>query len=142
MCETATPINQQVKCGRCGNVANPTDHWAHGWPLYGKIKIGFPAQAFGALCGMEHIADDEHWLWWREGHPAMTTNDAQEVCFEWKHDNPYRLCYDCQKELLRVIGEFFKIPERASELKNSEEFRRIQEHKGLVLQGIEKLISE
>lgn len=120
MCRTLTPESKQVKCGRCGNVANPTDGWEHEWPLRGKIDIEFPAQAFGALCGMEHIADAHHFAWWYEGHPAMTKNEAQHVTFKWKHTDKWRLCYNCQKELLRVIGRFFHIPERAEELKTDE----------------------
>jgi hypothetical protein len=117
MCRKTTSLEDQVKCGRCGEVANPTDGWEHGWPLYGEIKIGFPAQAFGALCGMKHIAEPEHFSWWNEGHPAMIDNSAQSVAFEWDCDKEWRLCYECQKELLRVIGNFFKIPHRARALK-------------------------
>lgn len=74
MCRNITPEDKIERCGRCGSVANPTDGWEHSWPLYGKIDLGFPAQAFGALCGMQHIAEKEHFKWWSEGHPAMTDN--------------------------------------------------------------------
>ena len=47
----------------------------------------------------------------------MTMNGAQHITFEWEDSSTWRLCYDCQKELFRVIGRFFKIPERALELK-------------------------
>jgi hypothetical protein len=117
MCRTKTPDDEIVKCGRCGESANPNDGWEHGWPLQGKIDVGFPAQAFGALCGMQFIAEPKHFAWWKEGHPAMTKNDAQHIIFEWKHTDEWRLCYDCQKELLRTIGKFFKIPERVEEIK-------------------------
>ena len=122
MCRTPTSEKDLVMCGRCGEVANPTDGWEHGWPLHGKIDIGFPSQAFGALCGMRHIAENHHFLWWGEGHPAMTKNAAQHVTFEWDSENPkFRMCYKCQKELLKVVGEFFKIPESAEEFKEEEE---------------------
>lgn len=117
MCRTTTPEHEQITCGRCGEVANPTDGWEHGWPLFGTIDIGFPAQAFGALCGMRHIAEDHHFKWWGQGHPAMTRNGAQRITFAWKHDAAWRLCYNCQKELLCLIGQFFKIPEAVEALK-------------------------
>ena len=125
MCRNVTPEAQRVACSRCGECANPSDGWEHSWPLYGRLDIGFPSQAFGHLGGCEHIADREHFEWWREGHPAMTTNEAQEVIFEWgngyRFDSTgrYRLCYDCQKQLLRVIGEFFGIPKRVAELRGA-----------------------
>jgi hypothetical protein len=43
----------------------------------------------------------------------MTKNGAQHVCFEWKPGTKYRLCYNCQKALLGVVGEFFGFPQRA-----------------------------
>lgn len=117
MCRKATPVSERVKCGKCGEVANPTDGWEHGWPLYGTIDIGFPSQAFGALCGAKGGADNEHFAVWHEGHPAMTRNDAQHVTFGWTSDSPWRLCYNCQRKLLMVVGEFFGFPERAEQLK-------------------------
>ena len=121
MCRKRTPESEWVFCGRCGEVANPTDGREHGWPLRGKLDILFPAQAFGALCGMEHIAERHHFRWSREGHPAMTRSEAQHVTFEWGATSDWRLCYDCQKELLHTIGRFFKIPERADELREETE---------------------
>ena len=127
MCRTLTQKDKIVHCGRCGEPANPNDGWENGWPLYGRIHLGFPAQAFGALCGMEFIAERHHFKWWHKGHPAMTTNGAQEVVFEWGNGNTYdstgryRLCYECQKELLKVIGKFFGIPEHAEELRETKE---------------------
>jgi hypothetical protein len=90
--------------------------------LYGKLDLGFPGQAFGALGGAKKIAEAHHFKWWHEGHPAMTVNDAQRVTFEWGNGYQYdsqgrfRLCYDCQKTLLKVVGDFFGIPERANQL--------------------------
>lgn len=115
MCNTKTPKEKQVLCSRCGKVANPDDSWIHDWPLYGRIEVGFPSQAFAALGGAKHIADREHFIWWRRGHPALITNEAQEICFLWgngyKYDSRgrYRLCYDCQRELLNMLGRFFGI---------------------------------
>jgi hypothetical protein len=34
-------------------------------------------------------------------------NEAQKVVVEWSHRHAWRLCYPCQKALLRVLGEFF-----------------------------------
>jgi hypothetical protein len=120
---TATPESERILCSRCDKCANPTDGWENGWPLYGRLDIGFPAQAFGHLGRCNHCADAEHFEWWREGHPAMTVNEAQAVTFEWGNGHQYdsrgryRLCYDCQKELLHVLGDFFGIPQRVAELK-------------------------
>lgn len=114
-------VPRLVRCGRCGSREIDGPRWENGWPNYGKIELGFAAQAFGALCGMRHCADREHFLVWREGHPAMTKNGAQHVCFEWKPGTKYRLCYNCQKALLGVVGEFFGFPQRAKELSSANE---------------------
>ncbi|MHB1702379.1 MAG: hypothetical protein ACYCSN_20050 [Acidobacteriaceae bacterium] len=125
MCRNITPPDERVECSRCGGCANPNDGWEHVWPLYGHLEIGFPGQAFGHLGGCDHTADGVHFDWWAEGHPAMTKNEAQEVIFEWgngfKFDSTgrYRLCYDCQKKLLHVVGEFFGIRRRVEELKRA-----------------------
>jgi hypothetical protein len=118
MCRTITLIEERVSCSRCGKTANPTDGWEHGWPLYGYIHLGFPAQAFVALrCGPP-CGDESDFEWWEKGHPAMIQNDAQEVKFQWGNGmtydsvGRYRLCYDCQKALLGVIGTFFGIPKQ------------------------------
>ena len=116
MCRQATPKEKQVLCSRCKQVANPTDGWEHDWPLYGNMSIGFPAQIFAALCGTP-IADEEHFELWREKHPAFIEHYAQSVKIEWGSDKPYRLCYDCQQQLLGIIGEFFGLPQRAAEIK-------------------------
>ncbi|MBU2061154.1 MAG: hypothetical protein KKH44_04805 [Bacteroidetes bacterium] len=124
MCRNVTPKNKQELCSRCGQVANPTDGWEHDWPLYGKIEIGFPAQAFAFLGGASCIADSEHFDWWHKGHPAMTSNEAQSITFEWgngyKYDSKgrYRLCYQCQKKLLKTIGKFFGIDEEVRKIKS------------------------
>lgn len=131
MCRKVTPEEKRVECSRCKEVANPNNGWEHGWPLYGRIELGFPAQAFAFLGGARSIADREHFSWWNEGHPAMTKNGAQDITFEWgngyRFDSTgrYRLCYECQKKLLRVIGEFFGIPDRVAELKAERELTEI-----------------
>lgn len=126
MCRKVTPKEEHIKCSRCNKVANPTDSWEYGWPLYGKLEIGFPGQAFAYLGGAEYIADKEHFAWWSKGHPAMVRNEAQEVVFEWgngyKYDSEkrFRMCYYCQKELLYAIGKFFKIPQEVEKLKETQ----------------------
>ena len=126
MCRTITPLDKQVKCSRCDKVANPTDGWEHGFPLYGRIEVGFPAQIFAFLGGADIIAFAEHFKWWSEGHPAIKKNGAQEVIFEWgngyKYDSPnYRLCRDCQKKLIQMLGEFFGIKKRVEEIREKNE---------------------
>ena len=120
MCRTLTPEDKQVACSRCGNAANPNDGWEHEWPLYGRLHVGFPAQAFAALCG-KRIAGEDQFRAWNKGHPSMVKNGAQDVVFEWgngvEYDSTdrYRLCYECQRVLLGVIGEFFGYGERTGE---------------------------
>lgn len=89
-----------INCSRCGCEADPDNRWENRWPLRGLIDLGFSAQAFGALCGMEYIAESHHFDWWKEGHPAMKINNAQRVVFEWKYDGSFRLCYQYQTELI------------------------------------------
>ncbi|MDD5530948.1 MAG: hypothetical protein PHX21_13105 [bacterium] len=117
MCnDKITPKEEQVKCGRCGKIANPNNHWTNGWPLYGYIKVGFPSILFEILCGNKTTLEQRQ-AWWNKGHPAMTKNEAQEAIFQWSYDNDkYRLCYDCQELLIQTIGKFFKIPQQASKL--------------------------
>jgi len=113
--EMTNPVDAVVSCcTRCGSNNIDTGRWEDGWPNYGRIEIGYAAQAFGALCGAEHCAEPEHFTAWHKGHPAMIENGAQSVIFEWgagyKFDSRerYRLCRGCQKSLLAVIGKFFK----------------------------------
>lgn len=107
MCRTLTPTAKLVLCGRCMKPANPTDGWEHGWPLTGAISLGFPAQAFYELSAGVVREPSERLRAWSISHPAAVENSAQSVRFEWNHTSPYRLCYDCQKALLRVVGKFF-----------------------------------
>jgi hypothetical protein len=103
-------------CDRClGNAE--TGRWESGWPMKGAIDMLAASQAFAKLAGVTGCADKEHFDWWREGHPAMTINEAQHVRFEWSHDGKFRLCYDCHNKLLAVIGEFFGVPRRVAQLK-------------------------
>lgn len=94
-----------TSCDRCTKEIDLSRWENH--TLGGKINLDFPAQAFGALCGMKHTADQEHFEAWRRGHPAATKNEARHVTFEWPNEN-YRLCYDCQKRLLGIVGLFFR----------------------------------
>lgn len=116
MCRSATPEKDRVNCGRCSKCINPTDGWESGWPLYGTITLGFASQAFAYLCGGHNIATGAQFKWWDEGHPAMSKNGAQLVEFKWDSESRWRLCYDCQKELLQTVGKFFGIDKRAREI--------------------------
>jgi len=99
-------------CGRCGSKEIDTPAWHTGWPNYGMIELGAASQAFAHLCG-ENIAGQKEFDAWHKGHPAMVKNEAQEVVFQWgggykNISTAYRLCYDCQHELLALVGAFFK----------------------------------
>jgi len=109
MCElTITPDEEKVNCSHCGEVANPDDAWEYGWPMYGKITIGIDC------CSLNYLWPDGY----REkgmgfNHPAMVASGFQEINFEWgngyKFDSTgkYRLCWDCQRKLMKLIGSFF-----------------------------------
>ena len=106
MCRTATPDQDIVKCSRCGLAANPSDGWEHGWPLYGRIEIGFPSCL------------PDYWNGSRGGGipkiGAVKECSFQDIVLEWgngyRYDSTgkYRLCYECQGKLLQTLGEYFK----------------------------------
>lgn len=101
-------FNQDI-CGHCKEPIQPG--WENGWPLFGTIDLGFSAQAFGALCGMKTCASEAHFEIWSLGHPALEINEAQHLRFRWTEKTDYRLCYSCQKELINLVGKFFKYPQ-------------------------------
>lgn len=112
MCRNRTPEDEQVACSRCGEVANPTDGWEHGWPNYGHIHVGFSSRIFDEVVygGLEIGGD----AWDRvRAHPAFKDTTAQTVEIEWGtgfkygEDGGYRLCRDCQAAFLETLGRFF-----------------------------------
>lgn len=107
-------------CSRCGNRIN-LSRWEEQWPNYGKVQLGFASQIFGTLCGEDGCAKREHFKVWHEGHPAMTLNGAQQICFEWRKggENDYILCRECQREFIGIVGAFFRFPERAEEIRRT-----------------------
>ena len=105
-----------ANCDRC--LKQCGGNWEEGWPCTGVIDLQAASQAFAKLCGVTHgCADPEHFLVWREGHPAMTKNEAQHVRFEWSASGKYRLCYDCHNELISTVGKFFGFHRRAEQLR-------------------------
>lgn len=116
MCNTATPEDKQVLCSRCGEVCNPSDSWKYDWPNYGTITLGASSVINWALLrrvGMKqkfdytnHNAEFNRSII-NEQHPAVEKFGFQEVKIKWSSDSKYRLCWDCQQELIETIGEFF-----------------------------------
>lgn len=103
-------------CNRCLQPCG--SGWEDGWPCTGTIDLQVASQSFAKLCGVTHgCADREHFEVWREGHLAMTLNEAQHVRFEWGADRKYRLCYSCHNTLISKVGEFFGFHRRAQQLK-------------------------
>jgi hypothetical protein len=104
MCRTRTPDSERIPCSRCKNVANPNDGWEHGWPLFGRLDVGIHSCA-------AHKLGDPTWT----PHPAIRDYGAQRVIFEWgngyEYDSRgrYRLCAECQADLLGVLGAFFGV---------------------------------
>jgi hypothetical protein len=125
-----TPKELIVLCSHCGNPANPTTRWESGWPLYGRIELGFPSRIFSPL--VQRVFPDCNTMEKLvEGHKAAVNFEAQEVVFEWgngyKFDSSdrYRLCYKCQRELIEIIGSFFwsDVDMLRSERKENETWR-------------------
>ena len=107
MCRIPTPTEEREACSRCGCVRNPNDGWEHGWPLFGKIDIGFHS------CAGHVLTHGRHGF---PAHPAMTEKSGpQRVVFEWgdggvggySSRNGFRLCEKCQRDLIATIGEWF-----------------------------------
>lgn len=112
MCETVTPPEQWKYCDRCGNILNRTDRWEYDWPNYGTITLGYNSCIDTHLVGGYRASRDRTWL--KEGHPALTEFGFQRVTFRWGkmgENEKYRLCLDCQTELIQMIGRFFAIPD-------------------------------
>lgn len=117
MCSEPTPVEKQVLCSRCGKVCNLSDSWEHDWPMHGDITLGMSSVIHWTL--MEHIEPtDVHEYGDRTKavingtHPAVEKFGYQEVKIRWGHNQPYRLCWDCQHRLIELIGLFFfdKLP--------------------------------
>ena len=123
MCRNPTKEEEQVLCSRCGNVANPDDGWENDWPNYGQILLGFNSVIHWPL--LEKAVGPSFNPGYHENpivksvisgkHPAVKLFGAyQSIIIEWSAgDYPasiskkYRLCRDCQRDLLTIIGEFF-----------------------------------
>ena len=132
MCDEVqpTPKDEQVPCSRCGKICNPTKQWEHGWPNDGYMKLGWNSCIdFALLRDVPAARGDDnplrHAVIFGE-HPLVKKYGAQCIELEWAAFPPlgrgefagqlvpvlaghkrYRLCYDCQQKLLRMIGRFF-----------------------------------
>ena len=95
------------RCGRCGQGIGG-ERWEYGWPNYGRIEIGFAAQIGYAMGGSTPFS----------GCVRFAVNDeAQSAVFQWsngyrpgglvEHESEHHLCFDCQRELLKLLGAFF-----------------------------------
>ena len=124
MCNTATKEEDKVLCSRCNVVANPNDSWEHDWPNYGTINLGASSVIHWSLHrrvtpkGPHDEEFQKHKIVKAvtEGkHPAVQTFGYQDISIQWAGydrypigmNTRYRLCYECQHELLEIIGEFF-----------------------------------
>lgn len=97
-------------CDRCGNDTELEKRNIGYTGTNGEIRLEAAAQAFGYLQGAKYIASKKHFENWnvQNSNSPITKNRAQEVEFKWGTNNKdYNLCWQCQKELLRVIGAFF-----------------------------------
>lgn len=119
MCRNITPADKRVQCSRCGEVANPTDGWEHGWPNYGIIELGFDSCIDWEL--LEDVLDDPMDRYHplsieiRGGkHPVVKKFGYQAIELQWSAESyppkikrDYRLCRECQGALIALIGKFF-----------------------------------
>jgi len=105
------PVDDIVinRCSHCGKSIG--NRWEEGWPMYGNITLGIDC------CSLEY-------LWSKEkqneerlefNHPAMIGSGYQEINIQWgnghKFDSKgrgYRICWHCQRKLIRQIGTFFE----------------------------------
>lgn len=123
MCEEITKDEDKILCSRCGGIANPTDGWQCGWPNYGHIRLGYASciqwELFRQVFSKSPLEADfnEQELVRAvigEKHPAVKRFGFQGIEIEWsvagypqELDAKYRLCRNCQKELLAILGKFF-----------------------------------
>ena len=111
----AKPLVSLTRCNRCEKDVDKGG-WHNGWPNYGRIQLGFAAQASAVMMGIG-TATSEAVKASAITHDAVVDSKGQEVTIEWGagyiYDSKarYRLCYNCQKELLKTVGAFFKFDE-------------------------------
>ena len=93
-------------CFHCGEEIG--ESWEEGWCNYGNITIGI------SCCSLEYLWEDRELDIGFE-HPAMIESGYQEINLQWgsgyKFDSKergYRLCWDCQRELMGLVGGFFR----------------------------------
>ena len=96
-------------CSRCFRPIG--DGWEEGWPNYGKILIGSCSVMSSKLMDGGLDTNDINPFVKRlietEGHPLVTDFGYQELTLSWHNDGPYRMCWYCQYELIKVLGTFF-----------------------------------
>ena len=82
--------------------------------MYGKIDLGFHSQIFVYLSGGDYSDSVDFEFWDTHKHPAVKEFTAQSIIFEWGSGVKYgrdksriRLCSNCQKALIKLVGGFF-----------------------------------
>lgn len=96
------------RCSHCGEEIG--DRWEEGWPMYGNITIGIDCCSLDYLWNKEKQKDGLHF-----NHPAMIKSGHQEINIQWgngykfdSRERGYRICWHCQRKLMRLIGSFFE----------------------------------
>jgi hypothetical protein len=90
--------NPSIKCSHCGGVL--TGGW-EGSCNRGSISLEYSSLALNALFGEGYNDFD---------HPVMTPNNThQHIELSWNSQGKYRICRKCQRELMKTIGDFFKV---------------------------------
>lgn len=102
---TGTPL----QCSRCHQKNIYESNWEHTISS-GRIVAVQSAQIFASLAGDANTATDVGFRLWQDGHPAIKRMSAQDVEFAWSGTSQdYRLCYECHKSFLKMIGKFFRV---------------------------------
>jgi len=97
-------------CSRCEKKI--TTYWEDNWPNYGHIHLGISGQSERVLT--KHAKTKYPYQDHTKGCKAFTKSDPQELIIEWgsgyKYESRerYRLCCNCQVELVEILGDFFK----------------------------------
>ena len=108
-----------MNCDRCGSF-DIDNHWTNGtgWNA-GEIILFRASQVCNPLYGgTKACAEVQHIKASNVPHKLIKDQTGQRVILRWgQTTESYRLCPKCQTELIRRVGEFFRLPEIATRIK-------------------------
>jgi hypothetical protein len=92
-------VNNETICTKCGSPSHKGN-----WEVdmqYCKIEAGVSSQAEIELWG-------EQYELYKNGHPALRSNNAQKLLLEIGAGTSYHLCWQCYRDFIAHIGDFLK----------------------------------